>query len=1152
MSILFRSELIQNKLYDFKKNIRIAGLSGSARAYAVASILADFQKKSPLLIILPDAKEAENFAEDLRFFLSGNSEEHFEVLEFPPWDISPMSRLSPHPLIIGNRIHALYSILYQENSVIVVSANTIINKTLPKAAFVDYLEYLEVNEEAGRDRLIEKLEAGGYSRCSMVEEVGDYAVRGGVIDIFCCLHPFPVRLEFWGDQVESIRTFDPLTQRSMETMTDTVILPASELIQSRVNLIRARSMGRLPAGGNGANFPGKEAWFNHFYESLDSLLDYFSEQAAVILFDPHRINREIESTAKAFFHNEERFREEASEQGIPFPDTKNLLITAEELFNRLERHRQIVFSDITFKKNEEIISVKGQGHLNTDLQIQLAGKGRVSLAPLAQHVVEWEKSGARVVFLNRTETQSARLSEFLKNYDVKMSQTIQEWKNLPASSGIFSCIGKLSKGFMWPDENLYIFTEDDLFGRSSKTHHESKTNRRFGWSALSQLQEGDFVVHEEHGVGRYGGLKKMEIQEKTNDFVIIEYSRGDKLYVPADRISILQKYAGSDDTSPKLDSLGGKAWLMAKQKAKSSIKQIARQLVELYAVRKFRKGFAFSVPDQEYREFEATFEYEETTDQIKAIEDVLTDMANDRPMDRLICGDVGFGKTEIALRASFKAVADGKQVVVLVPTTVLAEQHYETFKKRLDPFGIKVGILNRFKSRAEQTVTAAKLRDGEINVIIGTHRLLQKDIVVKDLGLLIIDEEQRFGVKQKEQLKKIRTSVDVLAITATPVPRTLQMSMVGIRDLSVIETPPADRKSINSYISKYDPVLIRRAIREELERKGQVFFVHNRVQDINKKASEIKELVPEARLSIAHGQMKPSELENTMISFLKHEIDVLVCTTIIEAGLDIPVANTIIINDADHLGLAQIYQLRGRVGRAGEQAYAYLLFADETSLTNNAEKRLKTLMDSSFLGAGLQLAMHDLKIRGGGNILGFAQSGTIKTVGYELYVKLIEQAVAELKGEEWHDEVNPEINANVKAYLPDSYISDADVRLNLYRRMSCMSQTDELEKIRLEIKDRFGAIPLEAERLMSIMSIRILLKKLGVSRLDVSNTGLSLIFSANSTVEPVKIVKLISGRPKQYSLLDDNKFYIKLAHKSETDLDAVEKVLTSISADLLG
>ena len=1153
MSILRPLELIKSKLCGSEKKLNITGLTGSARAYTIANILADSSEASPFLIMLPDAIEVEKFANDLRFFLSRNIDKHFEILEFPPWDISPMSRLSPHPLIIGKRIQSLYSILSHKNAVIVSSADAISYKTIPKSAFIDYLEYLEVNEEVGRDKLIEKLEAGGYSRCSMVEEIGDYAVRGGVIDVFCCLHSFPIRLEFWGDHMESIRTFDPLSQRSIETMTDTVIPPASELIQNRINLIRARSMGRLPTGGSGANFPGKEAWFNHFYENLDSPLDYFPEQATVILFDPHRIDKKIESTAKAFFHNEEKFREEASERGLPFPDTKNLLIPKEELICRLELLRQITFSDIVFEEKGTTISFEGQEYLHADLQIKLAGKGRVSLAPLVKHVVEWEKSGGKIVFLNRTEAQAVRMTEFLENYDIKLSgPTIQDWKSLPLSSGIFSCIGKLTKGFIWPDENLYIFTEEELFGRSSRITHENKANRRFSWSALSQLQEGDFIVHEEHGIGRYGGLKKMEIQEKTNDFAIIEYARNDRLYVPADRISILQKYAGSDDVPPKLDSLGSKAWFMAKQKVKSSIKQIARQLVELYAVRKFRKGFAFSLPGQEYSEFEATFEYEETVDQIKAIEDVLKDMTDERPMDRLICGDVGFGKTEIALRASFKAVSDGKQVAVLVPTTVLAEQHYETFKNRLAPFGIRVEILNRFRFKSEQAVTVAKLRDGEADVIIGTHRLLQKDIVFKDLGLLIIDEEQRFGVKQKEQLKKIRASVDVLAITATPVPRTLQMSMVGIRDLSVIETPPADRKSINSYISKYDPALIRRAIREELARKGQVFFVHNRIQDITNIASEIKVLVPEARLNIAHGQMKPPELEATMIAFFKHEIDVLVCTTIIEAGLDIPVANTIIINDADHLGLAQIYQLRGRVGRAGEQAYAYLLFADETALSHNAEKRLKTLMDSSHLGAGLQLAMHDLKIRGGGNILGFAQSGTVKTVGYELYVKLIEQAMAELKGEEWHDEVNPEINANVKAYLPDSYVSDSDVRLNLYRRMSCMNHRDELEKMHLEIKDRFGTIPPEVKRLMSVMAIRIILKKLRVSRLDISNTGMSLIFSANCPIEPVKFLKLISGEPKRYSLLDGSKLYIRLTHKSETDLDAVEKTLASISANLLG
>jgi transcription-repair coupling factor (superfamily II helicase) len=626
----------------------------------------------------------------------------------------------------------------------------------------------------------------------------------------------------------------------------------------------------------------------------------------------------------------------------------------------------------------------------------------------------------------------------------------------------------------------------------------------------------------------------------------VEYAHKDKLYVPADRISILQKYIGADERNPKLDRLGGRAWNLAKEKAKKSIREIAKQLVEIYALRRYRKGYAFSRPDNYFREFEATFEHEETTDQIKAIDDVLSDMESDSPMDRLICGDVGFGKTEVAIRAAFKAVLDGKQVALLVPTTVLAEQHYETFTLRMAPYQVNVSVLSRFKSRSEQKEVLAKVRSGKIDVLIGTHRILQKDISFRELGLLIIDEEQRFGVKQKETLKKYRALVDVLALTATPIPRTLHMSLMGVRDLSIIETPPEDRLAIQTYLLPYDQATIAHAIESELERGGQIFFVHNRVETIEKVANELINLVPQAEFAVAHGQMKERELEETMIRFLRKEIDVLVCTTIIESGLDIPSTNTIIINDADRFGLSQIYQLRGRVGRSKESAYAYLLVSDGSKLTREAEKRLKALMDFSQLGAGIHLALHDLKIRGGGNILGFTQSGHISAIGYELYMRLIEQTVAELKGEQWHEETNPEINVDLPAYLPEDFISDIDVRLNLYRRLSGLREEPDLEVMIEEMKDRFGPLPVEVSNLVGVMSVRLLLKKTGVSKLDVSNNALTFSFSPESNVAPEKVVNLVKGDPNRFQFFSDRKLNVKMEEKPA--LDALLEAIRIIEA----
>jgi transcription-repair coupling factor (superfamily II helicase) len=783
-----------------------------------------------------------------------------------------------------------------------------------------------------------------------------------------------------------------------------------------------------------------------------------------------------------------------------------------------------------------------------DLDVTLSSKGRVSMAPLAERISLWLSSMARVVLVSRTEQQANRLREILGNYEVSVGQLVQGWPEVPEAPGLTICLGRLSKGFTWPDLGLYVLSEDEIFGpKTGSAPRKKAKDRPLNWSSFSQLKEGDLVVHEDHGIGRYGGLLKMDIARKVNDFVLIEYAGGDKLYIPADRISILQKYVGADENQPKLDQLGGRSWDLAKQKAKKSIRKIARQLIELYALRKYRKGYAFSPPDNYFREFEATFEHDETPDQNKTIEEVLQDMASEQPMDRLVCGDVGFGKTEVAIRAAFKAVSDGKQVAILVPTTVLAEQHYESFRSRMKPYGVRVGILSRFKTRTEQSEVLAKLRSGEVDILIGTHRILQKDVQFRDLGLLIIDEEQRFGVKQKEALKRFRALVDVLAITATPIPRTLQMSVMGVRDLSIIETPPEDRLSIETYLTPYDEGTIVRAIQTEMERGGQVFFVHNRVQSIDAVADRLRRLAPRARFAVAHGQMNERELEKTMMRFLKKEIDVLVCTTIIESGLDIPSANTIIINEVDRLGLAQIYQLRGRVGRAKEKAHAYLLLSNGSNLTRDTEKRLKALMDFSHLGAGLHLAMHDLKIRGGGNILGFSQAGHISAIGYEFYLKMIERAIAELKGEEWHEDIDPEINVDIPAFLPGDYVVDTDVRLNLYRRLSGLREKEELEAMVEEIEDRFGPPPPEVRNLLGLVSIRVLLKKFGIKRLDVASDGLILTFSAETRVDPERVVDLVKSQPRKFLFLSDSRLKVRSGRLSPPeDLPKVEDAIESL------
>ncbi len=1129
------------------KDLRVTGVSGSARSYLLARLLVKTEK--PALVILPTAKHAKGLYRELEFFLPGSvvggREGQRRLYDFPVYDISPLTGLSPHKEVVFRRIQSLYALRTEEKPIVITSVEAMMLRILPREVMTGAVEYLETGEEVDRDQLLRTLEANGYLRTSLVEEEGDYSVRGGVIDVFPPLHDSPVRLEFWGDGLESIRHFDPVTQRSAGQVHDAVILPANEIIMAPGNIQRARSMGRIPAPfQDSGSFPGQEAWLNHFYDAPETLLDYLPEEGLLCLMDTPHIEREADKFADRFQKDAERYRLDSAESERPFPELKGIVLSPDALHGSFESYQRIAFTELpleTAGAAATTLRIAGESRAEEGLDLRFAGRGKISMAPLAEKISGWVGMGARVVLVCRTQQQANRIREILENYRVTADELVGRWDEVSHGSGLSLCLGRLSKGFSWSDQGLFVISEDQLFGpkRGRARPRRQAGAGELGWTSFSQLKEGDLVVHQDHGIGQYGGLCKMEIEEKVNDFVIIDYAQNDRLYLPADRISILQKYVGVDEGNPRLDQLGGRSWKVAKEKAKKSVKEIARQLVEIYALRKYRKGYTFSPPDNFYREFETTFEHEETRDQIKAIDDILDDMGREMPMDRLVCGDVGFGKTEVALRAAFKAVADGKQVAVLVPTTVLAEQHYETFRGRMAPFGIEIGVLSRFKSQAEQKEIIAKVRSGKIDVIIGTHRILQKDMGFRDLGLLIIDEEQRFGVKQKERLKKYRALVDVLALTATPIPRTLHLSFMGIRDLSIIETPPEDRLAIKTYLTPFDEATIARGIEAELNRGGQVFFVHNRVQTIENMADRVARIVPRARLAIAHGQMREKDLEDTMMRFLGKEIDVLVCTTIIESGLDIPSANTIFINEADRFGLAQIYQLRGRVGRSDEDAFAYLLLSKGADLTREAEKRLRALMDFSHLGAGMHLAMHDLKIRGGGNILGFSQSGHISAIGYELYLRLIEQSIAELKGEEWQEDINPEINVNLPAYLPAGYISDGDVRLNLYRRLSSLREESELRSITEELHDRFGPPPPEVSNLLRVVSIRLLLKRVRVSRLDITREGLTFTFHQDTRVNPEGLIRMAERRPREYRFLSGNR--LKVSTRDQTPLEALGK-----------
>jgi len=700
---------------------------------------------------------------------------------------------------------------------------------------------------------------------------------------------------------------------------------------------------------------------------------------------------------------------------------------------------------------------------------------------------------------------------------------------------------------VWAEGGLAIITEDEVFGPKHRLARTAKKEARSSWVTFEDLKTGDLVVHVVHGIGQYNGLIKLEVAEIVNDFLAIEYRDGDKLYLPVDRMNCVQKYVGVDGITARLDKMGDKSWERVKQRVKKSIREMAGQLLKLYAWRKVQKGHAYSPPDRYFQEFEAGFEYTETPDQTRAIEEVLADMESLVPMDRLVCGDVGYGKTEIALRAAFKAVWDHKQVAFLVPTTVLAEQHFQSFKKRFEPYPVEIEALSRFRSPKQQRAVVRKLKEGQVDIIIGTHRILQKDIAFKDLGLFIIDEEQRFGVAHKERLKRLRRVVDVLALTATPIPRTLHMSLMGVRDLSVIATPPEYRYAIKTYISPFDDTVVAEGIHRELERGGQIFFVHNNIRTIWGAARHLQGLVPGARIGVAHGRLSDEELEKVMLKFLNHEIDLLVCTTIIESGLDFPSANTILINRADKFGLAQMYQLRGRVGRADEQAYAYLFIPHESALTRDAQKRLKVLMEHSDLGAGFQIAMSDLQIRGGGTILGASQSGHIASVGYEMYFQLMERTVSELKGEPVEPEVDPEIKVDWSAYIPEAYISDIDQRLMSYKRLARMTESSEVVGFQEELRDRFGPLPEPARVLIDKIMLKVMCKKIGIERLELAGQKLVLAFAQDSSLSPENITRLIQRDTKRFRLTPDGVLKVSVPSGETADaVEATKKVLQDL------
>lgn len=1147
-----------------QRPVTVTGASGAAAAYLMSQLASDLHR--PLLLVVDSHKTAERFRGDLGVFLGDES----AAALFPAYNVSPFKFASYHNQTAAQRIAALYRLLSGEAPAVTIAPiGALLQRVIPRSVLTDFAELVMEGETCDRDRLIEKIAAGGYVRTALVEEPGDFCVRGGIVDVFPPQFEDPLRIEFFGDTVETIRLFSATSQRKIRSIAEAVILPAREAVlpqEARLEIIRRvrahaaaidLPVGRMRAIVDGIKhqgvFPGAEALLPLIYSSLDTVFDYLPQPSQVVVADTESVLK----FAGDFMQRAEESYREAMAVGRLCASPEQIYLTAEQTRARLEAQRPLWLKTLAVTGSGKkaasgedsiyALNPEDNGGLREALRDPRAVEHH--LQPLVDWMVGHQRSGAAVLISCRSRQRFERLQDMLTPYGIALAFTDTVPAAGEGNGRVRVVAGRLSEGFSWPEEKIAVISENEIFGSRPRRRPPAVRSSATELIAVSDLKGGDFVVHVDHGIGRYDGLVKLRLNGTTNDFLQIAYRGGDRLYLPVDRMNTVQKYLGIEGMDPALDKMGGRSWEKVKSRVKRSAERIAGELLKLYAARKVNEGFAFEIVEKELQDFETGFAYEETGDQLKAIEDVLHDMSQPHPMDRLICGDVGYGKTEVALRAAFVAAYNGRQVAMLVPTTVLAEQHYGTFSERFQRYPLRIACLSRFRSASQQRRILEELREGKIDIVVGTHRLLSADVAFKDLGLLILDEEQRFGVKHKERLKKLRRSVDVLTLTATPIPRTLHMSLTGIRDISLIATPPEYRQSIVTYLSEFDDAIVSEAIRNELRRNGQIFFIHNSIDSIDRIAGRLQRLVPEVRLATAHGRMSEEALEKVMMQFFAREIDMLVCTTIVESGLDIPAANTILVNRADRFGLAQMYQLRGRVGRSDEQAYAYLFIPHESLLTADAQKRLKVLMEHSDLGSGFQIAMSDLRIRGGGTILGASQSGHIAAVGYEMFLELMEQAVAELKGQPKGAPLVPEINMDLSALIPESYVPDIDQRLSAYRRLSRMTAVSDIADFKTELSDRFGPPPAEVEHLLTKILFKIQAVEAGVRRLDLTAKTLILNFSESHLHNPQGLVELIKADSDRYSLTPESVLRARLGgYDMAARLEETKNILKQIAA----
>ncbi len=1135
----------------------ICGLQGSAKPF-IASLLFRNAGKT-ILFITPSRKEALDAFRDLSFFLGEEN-----VLLFPPWDIvHPDDTLSRQNENATGRAGVLSRLLSGKPAVVVAPLSALMQKVAPASVFDSYTETISIGDERDRDRLAEKLIEGGYQKVPLVEEAGEFSLRGYIVDVFPPACPYPFRMEFTGNEIESIREFDPGAQRSVREIVDFVLFPAGEVILSKEQkALASRNMrirvnessvsgtrGRrlVDALENDLISPANPQLLPLFFEDfcagnkakgMDTIFEYLAGNSLIVCESPGV----MEKAAEEIINDADRFLRKADEEGRFYLEKEYFLTSWDDIsrrFNTLQRiymGRLQAVDAIPFEVEETELKSDTEFHADRD----------GILAPLADKIKSWISQGCLVTFLCG-EGKMQKMEHLLEGYSLPVYKSSHPFFSDPGEikgGRLVLREGKITKGFSYPRMKTVIVSEEEIFGKKTRGRRRARAREGYFLKSFGELEKGDFVVHVDHGIGLYLGLERLTFGNAENDFLLLEYKEGDKLYIPVDRLNQIQRYIGPEGHIPNVDKLGGTSWETIKKKVKQSVRVIAEELVSIYAAREVMNGHRFPPSDRDYEEFSSSFEFEETPDQARAIEDVYYDMGDPRPMDRLVCGDAGFGKTEIALRASFRASMDGKQVAILVPTTILAEQHYQTFTERFGKYPVRIEVLNRYKTSGQQKKIAEDINRGLVDIAIGTHRLLQKDIKFKDLGLVIIDEEQRFGVSHKEKLKKMRALVDVLTLTATPIPRTLQMSLIGMRDLSVIDTAPQERRPVEVHICEFNDDVIRDATQRELARGGQIFFVHDRVRSIQSIARFIEKLIPEAKIGVAHGQMKAKELEDIMVKFVRRDFNILVCTTIISSGVDIPATNTIIINRADRFGLSQLYQLRGRVGRGNEDAYAYLLIPEESVLSRDARKRLGIAREFSEPGSGFKVATHDLSIRGGGSVLGVSQSGHVSAIGYELYTELMEKTIRELKGEKYpKEEIDPEVHFGIPAFIPDDFISDMHTRLMTYKKISMASSEDDLSGLKEELADCYGPVPPQVNNLMDIIRVKNMLKKILGKRMEYDGREMFINFSEDSPVDPARIMELSQKKLRGIRLTPDYRLTIPIPGLEGKDITDRAKYL---------